>query len=269
MNLQRVDKSGLFMPLVIAGAMIAVPAIAVTQSKLFDAAAAEAQAKDEHARAFGKELESVGFVPRAVVGPDRTEVWTAAHAIAWTLPNGEVTADVPDVADVERARVMLDHELARYPRGWVTRANMSRVLVVAHLREKGLEIPSLPNIDGAWLLDATASDEFAARLTHHELYHFRDLAEDGTLDRDDAWADLNTKGFAYGAGGRSLRARWASEPSELAPGFVSAYASSALAEDKAETFSLWMTKPDEALAIARRDAVVARKLHALRTRLAD
>jgi hypothetical protein len=268
MNLHRVDKSGLFMPLVIFGALVAVPAIAVTQSKLFDAQAAEAQAKEERTRAVGQVLESVGFAPRAIVGPDRTELWTSARVIAWTLPNGEVTADVPDDGDVERARRVLDRELARYPRGWVTRANMSRVLVVAHLREKGLEIPSLPNIDGAWLLDASASDEFVARLTHHELYHFVDLAEDGTLVRDDAWARLNLAGFSYGAGGRSLRARWASEPSELAPGFVSAYASTAIAEDKAETFSLWMTKPDDALALAQRDAVVARKLDALRARLA-
>jgi hypothetical protein len=269
MSLTSVDKSGLFMPLMIVAATVVVPVIAVTQSKLFDAAAAEAQAKEEHARAFERTLDGVGFAPLATVGPDRTAMWTAAHTISWKLANGEITADAPEEADVARVRATLERELSRYPRGWVTRANMSRVLVVANLREKGLEIPSLPNIDGAWLLDATASDEFAARLTHHELYHFVDLAEDGTLDRDDAWAALNDKSFSYGAGGRSLRARWASEPSEMAPGFVSAYAASALAEDKAETFAFWMTKPDEALALARRDVVVAKKLSTLRSRLAD
>jgi hypothetical protein len=257
------------MPLIVLGGLIGVPAVAIAQAHLFDATAAEAKARDERSNAVARSFIEAGFKPRATVGPDHTEVWTATRPIAWTLANGPVSAEPPSATDIARISAVLDRELARYPQGFLARANMSRVLVCAHLAEKGLEIPSLPNIDGAWLLDATLSDEFATRITHHELYHFVDLAEDGTLDRDAAWDALNAKGFAYGAGGRSLRASWASQPSLLAPGFVTGYAASAVAEDKAETFSLWMTKPQETIQLAQNDAIVERKLRVLRGRLAE
>ena len=137
--------------------------------------------------------------------------------------------------DFDRITRVLSRQLARYPAGYLAKVNVARVLVCAHVRENGHDIPSLPNIDGAWLIDATLSDAFAARIAHHEIYHFIDLAEDGTLNTDPSWEALNPSSFAYGEGGRSLRSGWASEATDTAPGFVTAYATTAVAEDKAET----------------------------------
>jgi hypothetical protein len=51
------------------------------------------------------------------------------------------------------------------------------------------------------------------------------------------------------------------------PGFVSRYATSALEEDKAETFAFLMAAPVRLDAIAARDAVIRNKIVALRAEL--
>jgi len=248
--------------------MLGVPAVAVAQARLFDPEAAEAEAREEHLATTRKTLATVGFAPREHIGPDGTEVWIADHPITWALPNGEITADEPTPVDAKRITAVIQHELARYPQGYLANVKMARVLVVRNLRENGRDIPSLPNIDGGWLIDANLGDAFAARIVHHELYHFIDIADDGTLTRDADWEALNAPSFAYGAGGRSLRTSWASERTDTAPGFVTAYATTAVAEDKAETFALWMTRPDDLAQRAAADPIVYRKVTELRRRAA-
>jgi hypothetical protein len=256
------------MPVILGVAMIGVPAVAVAQARFFDPEAAAAEARDEALATTRKTLADIGFAAREHIGPDATEVWIADRAITWGLPNGEVTANAPSAADVTRITAVIQKELARYPQGYLANAKMARVLVVENLHENGRVIPSLPNIDGGWLIDANLGDGFAARIVHHELYHFIDLADDGTLTRDDAWESLNASSFAYGAGGRSLRTSWASEHTDTAPGFVTAYATTAVAEDKAETFALWMTRPDDLAQRAAEDPIVLRKVMELRRRVA-
>ncbi len=255
------------MPLILGAAMLTVPAVAVAQARLFDPEAAAAEAREEGVEHTRSTLSQVGFATREHVGPDDTEVWIAGRTITWSLPNGNITADAPSVADTARITAVIRRELARYPAGYLARANMARVLVCEHLRENGHDIPSLPNIDGGWLIDATLSDTFAARIVHHELYHFIDVADDGTLTSDREWEALNAPSFSYGAGGRSLRTAWASERADTAPGFVTAYATTAVAEDKAETFALWMTRPAELAQRASTDDIVGRKVTELRHRM--
>lgn len=249
--------------------MLTVPAVAIAQANLFDPDAAAAEAREEHVTRARATLVQTGFSPREHIGPDGTEVWLAERSLSWSLPNGEITADPPAAGDAARITAVIRKELARYPAGYLARVNMARVLVCAHLRENAREIPSLPNVDGAWLIDATLGDAFAARIIHHELFHFIDLADDGTLTRDAAWEALNPATFSYGAGGRSLRTSWASERTDTAPGFVTAYATTAVAEDKAETFALWMTRPSELAQRATEDVGIGRKVNELRRRLSQ
>ena len=51
------------------------------------------------------------------------------------------------------------------------------------------------------------------------------------------------------------------------PGFVSKYATSALEEDKAETFAFLMAAPARLQAIAARDAVIRAKIAAVKAEL--
>lgn len=255
------------MPLILGVAMLGVPAVAVAQARLFDPEAAEAEAREAHLATTRATLSDLGFAPHEQIGPDGTEVWIAGRAITWNLPNGEITARAPSAEGAARITAVIQRELARYPQGYLANVRMARVLVCNDLRENGREIPSLPNIDGGWLIDANLGDAFAARIVHHELFHFIDVADDGTLTSDAAWEALNAPSFAYGAGGRSLRTSWASERIDTAPGFVTAYATTAVAEDKAETFALWMTQPNELARRAAADPIVNRKVNELRLRL--
>jgi prepilin-type N-terminal cleavage/methylation domain-containing protein len=91
---------------------------------------------------------------------------------------------------------------------------------------------------------------------HHEIGHQLDFAFPGHHDDDPEWAALNTAPFAYAADQGPL------------PGFVSAYATSSIAEDKAESFNGMIVDPAALQARCATDPVLQAKTHLLATRLA-
>src|SRR5690606_19670716 len=130
---------------------------------------------------------------------------------------------------------------------------LQRIVLCEDLREDVRAIPSLPNYRHTLLLDVGAPPGFLRRLIHHESFHFVDLADDGTVQRDPTWEALNPPGFVYGHGGRSMRDPAASEPDPALTGFVTRYAQAALEEDKAEVFAFMMTAPAALRRRAARD----------------
>ena len=162
------------------------------------------------------------------------------------------------------ATVLVADELALYPPGLLGRSGLRRVALCSTLRENGAPIPSLPNYRATMLLDVDAAPDFLRRLVHHEVFHFADLAEDGVLLWDPDWERLNPPGFEYGRGGRDMREPSASALTEERAGFLTRYATSALEEDKAETFALLVTQPDDVERRAAHDAVLAAKVARVR-----
>jgi hypothetical protein len=167
----------------------------------------------------------------------------------------------------DNALATLASELERYPAAFLARARLHRLLLCARLREGSEAIPSLPNYHGTLIVDVDADPPYLRRLVHHEVFHFADYADDDQLSRDPAWLGLNDRYFVYGSGGRLLREPGAGRFTAEIPGFVSRYATSALEEDKAETFAMRMSAPREFAALLAADPILRAKSAAVEAQL--
>jgi hypothetical protein len=182
--------------------------------------------------------------------------------------NGPIEGS-PLSADRARAALsIVSRELSRYSPARLRAAGLRRVVLAGDLRESGRSISSLPNVAGSMLLDGSVPDAFLARLVHHELFHFVDFADDARVAENGEWTSDNGRAFWYGEGGRSMRSPRASELTDEMPGFLTRYAMSAVEEDKAEVFSLLMTRPADVRARAANDDVLRAKVRRLAAKLA-
>lgn len=211
---------------------------------------------------------SFGFVLKPGGDAGSAAMLTASRPFTLNLANGRVHGEAPDAQREQAASALVSRELARYPAAFLRRIHLAGVVLTEDLRENETAIPSLPNVGGLLLLDARAAESDLVRVLHHEVFHFFDLAEDGRLAPDAAWEGLNPPTFAYGAGGRSLRAAWTARTDRSLRGFVSGYATSGVEEDKAETFAVAMTRPEVMRAqIDDGDRALAAKRDELRRRI--
>ncbi len=220
----------------------------------------------EDTSALPSDVERFGFVLRGRTGGE-VALLEATRAFEVGLGNGPLRGAVPSDAAARQAARVLARELGRYPKPFLRRIRLNGVVLCGDLTESGQPIPSLPNVGGLLVLDVEANESDLVRTLHHEIFHFADLADDGRLAPDPAWAGLNARDFHYGSGGRTLRGAWAAHASDL-PGFVSAYATSGVEEDKAETFAFAMARKPELRGRREKDPVLAAKLGELERRVA-
>lgn len=197
------------------------------------------------------------------------ELLVATRPFRLELFTGALAGEAPSEIEIARAARVLEQELGRYPRRFLEQSRLRRVVLTHALSEAGAPIPSLPNLEGALLLDTDAPEAFLRRLIHHEVFHFVDFAGDDQLKRDPGWQRLNDRWFVYGSGGRYARVPGSARLTDDLPGFVSRYATSALEEDKAETFAFLMAAPVRLAAIAARDGVIRAKIAALKAGLLE
>ena len=222
------------------------------------------------ARALPSDAERLGFTS---VGPavQGVALLDATRVFRIELGHGPIHGVAPDAARLASARALVRRELSRYPRAFLSAIRMRGIVFADDLREGETAIPSLPNVGGLLLMDVAGSESDLVRGLHHEVFHFADLADDGSLAPDPSWEALNAPGFTYGAGGRTLRASWAAhEPDAdgfLSGGFVSPYATSGPEEDKAETFAFAVARAAQIRERAAKDARLAAKLHEIARRV--
>jgi hypothetical protein len=224
-----------------------------------------AQAREDSADDAARErMLALGWHPLA--GSSRVrgvELLTARSGFELPLGHGMVTGASATPEQVAFASRIVREELARLPAALLAAAELRRVVLCGSLREDRRPIPSLPNYNRTLLLDADAEETYLRRLVHHEIFHFIDLADDGSVLRDPAWTALNPAGFRYGQGGRAMRGPEASvDPPP--PGFVSGYAMASLEEDKAEVFAEMMTGAARLRERAARDSVLHGKIARIR-----
>lgn len=246
----------LSMELFFAAALVAVVTVGVAASR-------SAKAEDDGG-ALPADIASFGFALRGRL-PNDVAILEASRPFEASLANGPLAGRPPGAG---RARDVIARELSRYPGSFARRIRLRGVVLASELTESGQPIPSLPNVGGLLFVDVGAAEADLVRALHHEVFHFADLADDGTLGSDPEWAALNVPGTHYGSGGRTMRGAWAARSSPELAGFVSAYATSGVEEDKAETFSFAVARAGEAEARARVDEALARKLHAVTVRVA-
>ena len=235
------------MTVTVAVALLASPSFGLLAARLHDSQAVARELAKEADDRLREQMIERGWEPPSAGG----------------ALEGEAASEI----ELARAARVLEQELARYPRRFLTQSRLRRVVVTRSLSEGGAPIPSLPNLEGALLLDADAPEAFLRRLVHHEVFHFVDYAGDDQLKSDPSWQRLNDRWFVYGSGGRYARAPGSARLTADLPGFVSKYATSGLEEDKAETFAFLMAAPARLEAIATRDTVIRAKISALKAEL--
>jgi hypothetical protein len=262
------------MTLTVASALLITPSVGLLAAELRDPQAERtrfAQAAELALRAdlLDRGLAPVGRESLPVAALARLGIEVLAPERVFQLPSGGsvLSGEAASATERERALATLATELARYPAPFLARARLHRLLLCAKLHEGSAPIPSLPNYHGTLLLDVGADESYLSRLVHHEVFHFADYADDDQLSHDPAWLTLNDRYFVYGSGGRSLREPGAGRFSAGIPGFVSRYATSALEEDKAETFAMRMSAPRWFAALTAADPILSAKSAALEVQL--
>ena len=263
-----------FMTLTVAAALLLTPSVGLLAAELRDPAAEQARLAHEADQALRGDLFEHGIAAFASTSSATATLAALGVEVVWPerafrmeSGNALLTGGVVSAADAERALVTLSAELARYPASFLDRARLHRLLLCSKLHEGPQAIPSLPNFHGTLIVDLNADAPFLRRLVHHEVFHFADYADDDQLSRDPAWLALNDHYFVYGSGGRFVRDPGAGRFSDEIPGFVSRYATSALEEDKAETFAMRMALPREFAALLDADPIVRAKSAAIEAQL--
>lgn len=176
--------------------------------------------------------------------------------------------------DVLSALRAVESALRKVPFGLCHCAGLKELIIVHGLWARGQDIGGIALHRGDTIILSAASrgSERLERTFHHEFFHLLDFAYDPFDPErytDPEWTALNPDGFAYGAGREGLvymPLDPADEDRAIA-GFASRYGTWKLSEDKAEVFALLVSKPWLAAERAREDAVLARKLALLVTRL--
>jgi hypothetical protein len=263
-----------FMTLTVLSALLITPSVGLLAAELRDPHAERARLAEQAELALRADLLAQGLVPVAgqsaqVSALARLGIEVLVPAQRFRLESGsaELTGAPLSVEQREHALATLTRELQRYPAAFLARARLRRLLLCTQLHEASEPIPSLPNYHGTLLLDVDADAPYLRRLVHHEIFHFADYADDDQLSHDPAWLGLNDRYFAYGSGGRFAREPGVGRFSSEIPGFVSRYATSALEEDKAETFAMRMSAPREFATLAASDPVLRAKSAALEAQL--
>ena len=258
--MMRISPSALF----VCGAVALTAVVGV-------AARSAAKSSDAGDLGLPQDASRLGFVPNGEA-QNGVLLLDATQPFELGLAHGPIHGKPPRAEPAKATRAILARELARYPQGFLTKIRLKGIVLCDDLHEGDTAIPSLPNVATLLLLDISGSDADLTRGLHHEIFHFADLADDGALSPDPAWELLNEPGFAYGAGGRTLRSAWASRPPAddgfLNGGFVSSYATSGVEEDKAETFAFAMARPADFHASTAKDPILAQKRTELLTRIA-
>ncbi|MCW5835008.1 MAG: hypothetical protein KIS78_21590 [Labilithrix sp.] len=216
--------------------------------------------------ALPSDAASFGFVVRSHA--NGVPLLESAKPFSLALANGPVHGVPPSKERLARGAAIVARELGRYSTSFLRGVRLAGVVLTDDLAENEMPVPSLPNVGGLLLIDVSSAESDLVRSLHHEVFHFFDLADDGRVSPDPEWGALNPASFAYGSGGRTLRGAWAARPADDLPGFVSAYATSGVEEDKADTFAFAVARAEHLRGRLASDAALRAKVEEIARRVA-
>jgi hypothetical protein len=217
----------------------------------------------------------------AVQGPAcaRSIVEKYGIQIAWkdqaypvTTHYGMIQAANLDTLELDRYCKLLAQEFLQYPPNLVRRSRLKRIVLCRGLNFDRQNRAALPDFEHDTLyLDVMRGDYspiYQRAVIHHDFFHIVDYRDDGQLDSDQRWAELNPQSFKYGRGGAQMQDDpFSGLPSSI-PGFLTGYATSAIEEDKAEIFAHMMTDYEVVRKRATTDRVIHKKVLMLKSLLA-
>ena len=167
---------------------------------------------------------------------------------------------------------ILDEEMSRYPKAfWLKFSNPKILLVKKHFFHEKPAEGVFPAKSDTLILDFSRSrrNPTAQRHSiHHEIFHLVDFHIHGPdMDEDKAWENLNAPVFQYRPENIS---DWIKNDGSAgvptSKGFVTDYAMTSAAEDKAEVFACLMVPVQKRLINrwAQTDKILERKIEAIR-----
>ena len=169
---------------------------------------------------------------------------------------------------------ILDAEWRRYPASFMRYVGLKRIVIGSKVRVEDQPRAAVPEFDQGWLwLDAEVGSRlpnYGRRSLHHDFFHMVDRRMNpGQQGRDPAWAALNPPNVRYGNGGWWMQKGDVGRLRADLPGFLTAYSTSAVEEDKAEVFSHLLCDPAFVAERAAADPVMRVKVGRLKSTLLD
>jgi len=200
------------------------------------------------------------------------EIEYEEEEILLETPDWAIHGEKASSADLQAYVPVLVREFGRYPKKFVQRMSLKKIVICRSLVFIEQSRAAIPDFGGGTMyLDAQASmttELYAREVIHHEFFHIVDWRDDGQLYGDKAWAALNAEDFRYGDGGEN-----AQEDSSMSlltdeyPGFLTKYSRSGVEEDKAEVFAHLFVSSDVVSRRAKGDKVLARKVERMKVLL--
>lgn len=172
---------------------------------------------------------------------------------------------------------MLSEEFVKYDSNTIKATGLKKIYLVTNLAVNGQLRSGMPEpvLQDALYFDVSKiyinseDGQYIRRTFHHELKHLIDYNKFGNYTGDKAnWLSCNDDSFRYGAGGGAMYAdpKYAHSEHPIT-GFVDGYATSAIEEDRAEVYAMFMTTPEKLQTIADKDSSVACKLASVKESL--
>jgi putative zinc-binding metallo-peptidase len=164
-------------------------------------------------------------------------------------------------------------EFALYPPELVQQSQLKRVVLCSELSFAGQRRNAIPDYDHDSLyLDvsrAAYNKPYLRKVIHHEFFHIVDYRDDGRVYDDQRWASLNPAEFKYGDCGPAPQGiSDTSVLTNMLPGFLNHYSTTAVQEDKAEVFANLIVDLEYVEYRARRDRVLNAKVERMKELLA-
>lgn len=195
-------------------------------------------------------VDEVASIEAIAAGLARDYGVTVAWQPAQTVPRPQLEIDWGDRDDLGRLVEYLgwfDHEWRKYPPAFIRAAGLQELWFVELVDYGDGERTAYPGYDIEVLIyqfptpDDGGLEEYYRSVVHHELFHM--LEEEWNGDgyyHDPEWATVNPPDFVYD---REIPEEELSEEADHpAHGFVSSYAMTAIEEDRAEVWSLMLTR---------------------------
>jgi hypothetical protein len=185
------------------------------------------------------------------------------RAASVNLEGGKLVGDRPSPAMVASATSELERSLRAYPRAFIRGIGFRRLVLVSGLKHKGIAVGAFAMGPAGAMFGDPASFRDAYG-NHHELYHFADYCLNGFPAVDPRWDQLNAPGARYGSDAWQIAAKSRFTASLMDArrdllGFVTTYALSAAAEDRAEVWATLVARRELAREMMVRDPVIAAK----------
>lgn len=174
-------------------------------------------------------------------------------------------------AALERYFIILAGELAKYPSEFFRRLDWDRVIfgkeLISYGKSAGGFCHGLAGTIAYVPYENLDPERKRQKDVHHELLHAIDGKEDGELNDDPRWKEMNRWGFEYW--NRNMPKGGTDFFSAYNKGIISDYCRNELADDKAEIFGHLVIRQQKMIEKAKDDTTLARKIAVIKKMVCD